>query len=551
MKSFALRSQRRTTVPLTTPAPYKGLNSVDSLAAMDPAFGLQIDNFIATPQGLAMRGGYRTWVTGFTGKPTSFLTYNSTSPAANKFFCVVGSNIYDITSSGTVGSPVVSGLNASAPYWQSTSQTFSTAGTNYLMAVNGSDSPLLFNGISWTTCTQTASPAAPGQWKDVDANGNPVDIRNFVDILLHQQRLWFVPINSTKAFYGDVASVGGTLTPLDFGPLFPRGGTLHKLATWTMDLGSLAGTQSLLVAISSKGDVVVFQGTNPAVSTSWAMTAQYQLGSPIGRRSVVTYQGDLMVLSQDGLYPLSRYIQSARLDSSAALSYAISTTISDLVSRFSATPGFELLVAAKQNLLILNVPQLDTSQNIQYVFHTISKAWTRFTGWGANCFGIFNDDVYFGGDGYVAYCFQGYKDGASMLDQGGTPITATALTAFTVLGNIQGLGGGSIKHVKAVKPYITTDVSNPTVKVGVNTDYNTIAIVGTASASVPSGGVFDQAKWDDISALWANSSLTYNQWATVLCYPGDALALAISISASGNTMWTSTSWLIDKGGQFG
>jgi hypothetical protein len=56
-----------------------------------------------------------------------------------------------------------------------------------------------------------ASPAAPGQWKNLDANGNAVNISDFVEVLLHQQRLWFVAVNSTKAYYADIAAVGGTL----------------------------------------------------------------------------------------------------------------------------------------------------------------------------------------------------------------------------------------------------------------------------------------------------------------------------------------------------
>ncbi len=549
--NFYRRPQRTGAASITTNAPYKGLNTVDALSAMDPAYGLQIENFIVTPQGLSMRQGYARWATGFSTTPTSLLSYGSTSPAANRMFAVSSGSIYDITSAGAIGAPVVTGLTAAHPYWQSATQTFSTSGTNFMMIVNGTDAPRLYNGTTWTTCTQTASPSAPGQWKNTDTNSNAVNISDFADVTLHQQRLWFVAVNSTKAYYADIAAVGGNLTPMDFGPLFPRGGQLHKLATWTMDLGSSAGTQALLVAISSKGDVVLFQGTNPAVSTSWGLMGVFQLGSPIGRRCTAAFQGDLLYLSQDGLYPMSKYIQSGRVDAAASLTYTIAPTISELVTTYGSTPGFELLVAPAQNLLILNAPAALQESNVQFVFHTITKGWSKFSGWPAQCFGIFNDRVYFGGTDFVGYAFQGWVDGADMLGVGGTTIAATAMTAFNYFSEVPGFGPGVLKHVKAVKPLITTDVSQPTVKVGVNTDFNMTPIVGIATPSAPAGASWDAAGWDAVPAIWGAAGITYNQWATPLSYPGDALALVISVSATGRALWTTTSWLIEPGGGFG
>lgn len=549
--AFTRRPQRRQAAQVTTSVPYKGLNTVDALSAMDPAYGLQIENFIVTPQGLSMRQGYSRWATGFTTPPTSLLSYNSTTPAASRMFAVSGGSIYDITTAGAVTAAAVTGLSTTSTYWQAATQTFSTSGTNHMVIVNGADAPRLFNGTTWTTCTQTTTPAAPGQWKDKDANGNPVNISDFVDVVLHQQRLWFVAVNSTKAYYADIASVGGTLTPLDFGPLFPRGGQLYKLATWTINLGSASGMQAMLVAISSKGDVVIFEGTNPGLASSWSLMGVYQLGSPVGRRCTAQYQGDLMFLSQDGLYPLSKYIQSDRVDSAASLTYTIAPTISDHVAQSGSLPGFELLVAPTQNLLILNTPGAVQASNAQYVFHAITKGWSKFTGWPAQCFGVFNDRVYFGGTDFVGYAFQGYVDSASMLGTGGVAITATAMTAFSYFSEVPGLGPGVLKHVVGIKPLITTDVSQPTVKVGVNTDFNLTPIVGIATPSTPAGGTWDTATWDSGSALWGASGITYNQWSTPISYPGDALAVVISVSATGKTLWTTTSWLIEAGGAFG
>jgi len=545
-----LAAQHRRTIPVSTPAPYKGLNTVDPLAAMDPAYGLSIQNFIATPQGLSLRNGYRKWATGLPAAVTALLPYHSGSAAASKLFAVSGSAIYDVTSSGAVGAAAVSGLNASAPYWQHTSQTYTTNGKHYLFAVNGSDFPRMYDGTSWVTTSQVASPTNPGEFKNVDSNGNSVSLQTFVDVLLHQQRLWFVRDNSTLAYYCDLAQVGGNLYPFDFGPLFPRGGKLHKLAAWTLDAGGTQGSQSLLVAISTKGDVAVYAGNNPASSTTWALTGTYQLGSPVGRRCTIQYEGDLLLLTRDGLYPLSKYVQSARLDTTSALTYKIAPTISDLVETFATTPGFELIAYPGQNVLLLNVPQLQATNNFQFCFNSVTKGWTQFTGWPASAWGLFNDSLYFGGSDFVALSFIGFQDAADLSGANGNNIIATALTAFTYMSE-QGLGPGVLKHAKLVKPYIVTGSANPSIRVGVNVDFNLIPIVGSATLNPVTGAVWDTATWDSLSATWVGSLATYNQWATPLCYQGEALAFAISISATSDTLWTATSWIVEPGGQFG
>ena len=545
--------QRANVIPVTTPAPYKGLNTVDSLANMDPAYGLSLQDWIATPQGLSQRTGYRKWATGLPARTTSLLTYNGRATTGNKLFAVCGSVIKDITTGGDVSGlsyTVVSGLDASAPYWQYTSQTYSTANANYLVAVNGSDFPRLYDGSTWTTCSQVAVPAAPGQFKTVDNNGAAVNIQNFIDLVLHQQRVWFVSENSTKAYYLDIAQVGGNLNAFDFGPQFSRGGKLLKLAVWTIDGGGGSGTQSMLVAISNKGDVAVYQGTNPSVAADWALAGTYQLGSPVGRRCTLPFEGDLLLLTQDGLYPMSKYMQSARLDARAAITYLISPTISGLVSSLGNTPGFEMVSYPAGDLVLLNIPQADAANNFQFCFQNITKGWTQFTGWGASCFALHNDALFFGGSDYVALAFIGYKDGADITGAGGNNIVATALTAFNQVADLT--GPGMLKHAKLVKPYIVTGQVNPTIRIGVNTDFNLVPIVGSATVNPVTGAVWDNATWDDPGSTWVGSLATYNQWSTPLCYPGTYLAFAMSISATSDTLWTGTNWMIaPSSSQFG
>jgi hypothetical protein len=548
MPGTSYRPQQRSAMTASMPSPYQGLNTLDPLQAMDPSYGLSIQNFIATNQGLALRQGYRKWATGLPGSVTSLITYHARNNQQSKLFAVSNGGIYDVTNGGVVGAAVVSGLSSVNGYWQSVVQSYTNATTGTLIAVNGFDAPRTFDGTNWGTCSQVASPAGVGQFAQVDNNGNPVNINNFVDVLLHQQRLWFVSTNSTKAYYCDIAQVGGPLYAFDFGPCFPTGGKLFKLATWTMDSGGSSGTQAMLVAISDKGDVAVFQGTNPSLATTWSMSGQYKIGSPIGRRCTTQYEGDLLVLTQDGLYPMSRYMQSARVENTSAFTYKIAPTISNLVASLSNTPGFEATVYPGANVMLLNVPQSQQVNNFQFCFDTITKGWTQFTGWPAQCFSLFNDAFYFGGTDFVALAFIGYQDGADIYGQGGNNIVATAMTAFSAFNEV--FGPGVVKHVKMVQPFIVTGSANPSVQVGVNTDFNLTPIVGSATVNPASGAVWDSAKWDDPNATWVGNLTTCNRWSGAASYPGSYVAITLSISATTDTLWSATNLMMTPGGPF-
>lgn len=547
--NLAKRPQKTRTVPVRTHAPYKGLNTVDALSDMDPNYGLSIQNFVATPQGLSVREGYRVWSTGLPGDVTTLMPYNAKNSTNSKLFAASVSGFYDVTSGGAVGAAVVSGLNSSNPYWQYAMQSASTSASNFMLCVNGADFPRLYDGTNWTTCSQVTTPSTVGQFSTLDNNSAAVNIQNFVDVILHQERLWFVANNSTIAYYTDIAQPTGKLYAFDFGPYFGRGGKLAHLASWSMNMGSVNGVQANLIAFSDRGDCVIYIGNNPSDSTKWALSGTYPLAAPVGRRCTIPFESDLLYLSRDGLEPLSGYIQTDTLNNTVAITNKIGPTINDLVSSFSGSPGFEMAIDPGANVMVLNIPQASTASNFQFAYNTITQGWTQFTGWPAATFGLFNNALYFGAPGQVCLAFIGYTDGADINGNGGNNIIATALSAFNYFED--SIPAGVLKHVHQVKPYVVTGTSNPSIRVGVNTDFNLVPIVGSATLNPVTGAVWDGAKWDSGASTWVGALTTYNQWMTPLCYPGSAIALAVSISATAQTMWTATDWIIEPGAQWG
>jgi hypothetical protein len=537
-------SGRRTAPPYFTPAPTKGMNTVANIAAMDPMYALSLQNMICEPDGCTVRTGTRSWATGFATEVTSLLPYISESANADKLFAVAGGSIFDITSGGAIGAAEVSGLSAASPYWECAMQTFSTSGTNYLFACNGTDAPRIYDGSTWTTCTQVAVPAGPGQFLT-----GTVSINDIVDVVLHQQRLWFVVANSTKGYYIDIAAIGGELQPFDFGPFFANGGSLHKLASWTVDSGGSAGSQALLCAISNQGDIAVYQGDDPSSATTFALIGTYKVGAPVGRRCTAKRGGDVLVMSQQGLFAMSTLLQSTRVNVNQTISYNISPTISSLAATLEGLDGFEVVNYADADLVLLNIPQADQDNNFQFVLHTISGGWSQFTGWPARCFGQLNGSLYFGAGDTVQLAFIGYKDAADIDGAGGNTVISTGLQAYDQMVSL-GLQGLR-KHVKQLQPMLTTGDSAPVIRMGVNTDYDLVPIVGAATLNPITGAVWNNALWNDPGATWVGSLTTSNRWVTVRSYPGVSHAIAISISASAETKWVGTTWMFVPGNIYG
>jgi len=548
MKPVSRRPTPPTQIPVKTPAPALGWNTVDNLASMAPGYAVTLENFITSNQGLSVRQGYLKWASNLPAPVTSLLVYNGRS-GNNKMFAVCGGSFIDVTAGGTGSwSSAVSGQSTTAVYWEQAQQTYTQANTSCAIYVNGTDLPQVYDGSSFITASQTAGPwTTPGVFSTNDNNGSSVNIATFIDVCLHNRRLWFVQKNSTEAFYCDIAVVGGQLYAFDFGTEFKQGGQLHKLFSWTYDSGS--ATRSYLVAISTKGEFVVYTGTNPAAADTWQHYGTYKRGAPIGRRCVEQFLGDAFVLTQDGMYGMSSVLQSTTVNLQQALTYLISPTISDVVSTSGSLPGFEPVFYPAKNLVLLNVPQSSQANNYQFCFNTIQKGWSKFKGWPAQCFRLFNESLFFGGTDFVALSFFGYKDGAAIDGSGGTGYVANALSAFNPFDET--FGPGSRKQAKQIKPYLTTGQSNPQVSVGVNVDFDLVPLVGPGSVSPVTGAVWDNAIWNSPSATWVGNLSTYAEWETVSHWPAEYLAVAISISVTSDTTWVSTEWSILPGNTFG
>lgn len=457
------------------PAAVGGLNRRDGKADMPPEDANLLDNFIPRPNYVELRRGYESYATGMPSAVETLMEYSGVT--GNQFFACSGGGIYDISSPGAVGSPDVSGLTNNRWQWLN----FATAGGNFLIAVNGADAPRNYNGTTWAT-----TPAITG-----------VTAADLIHVWQWKNRLWFVEKDSLSAWYLPVSSIGGAAVELPLGGQFYRGGHLVAGGSFSYDAG--AGPDDYLAFISSQGEVVIYQGTDPSSATTFSLVGRFVVGPPIGRRCLLQVAGDLALLTIDGVVSL---IEAMKLDRSATARSAITNKIQDLFNEYArdykSNFGWQGQIYPRGSLVLYNVP-LSSSQAVQLVMNTETGSWCRFTNMNGSCWALYSDDVYFGGDGVV------YKADSSRQDNGGV-ISFDYQSAWSNYGT-----NGQQKLFQEIRSLIVSN-SQPSFQQSLNVDFADVPPTGSVSSSVPSNSLWAAALWG--TGQWGGDT-SYFQWASV------------------------------------
>lgn len=495
-------------------APVGGLNDRDSLAAMPPKDAVILRNWWPEPSRLVTRKGSQDWATGFPSEVRTLVQYANLD-GTYEIFAASGSNVYNVTDSGPVGAPVLSGLTLDI--FEPTS--ISTAGGNFLYLFNGQDEARLYDGTTWTVINGASTPAITGVATDTIKSA-----------IVFKSRLFLVERNSMTVFYLPPASIAGAAAMIDLGSVFQRDGYIVGLYSWTIDAGD--GADDHLVVLSSNGEAAIYSGTDPSNIATWNLVGLFFVGKPVGSRPMVKFGGDLMYLCERGLVPLSAALLSSAIDRKAAISDKVQNGMSSAMRDFGLNFGWEVKLHPQQNALIVNVPA-GYGRNYQYLQNLITQAWTIFDGWDARTFLDSGFGLFFGDSNSVKIAWVGENDG--ML-----PIECDALQSF------QDFKSPAItKYFTMAKPYLRSN-GNPSILFGLNGDYNVQNISGTFSYNPPYGMVWGSMVWGTMT--WGGSLRNITGWQTYgSVFTSAAMRLKLQNNGS-STEWANTDYVYQRGG---
>lgn len=504
----------------TLAAPIGGWNASDSVAEMRDTEAVYLDNFFPRASDVQLRKGFRQQALVANGAEIRSLMGYKNSTGQSKIFAGTQQGIFDVTT-GTPGAAVTPSTNGEWLY-----TNISTAGGSFLLACNGKDKMKLYDGATWKDMDGTSTPAITG-----------IDTTQVTNISKFKTRVILCKKDSLSFWYLGNNAIAGVATEFPLGALFQKGGYLMATATWTIDGGE--GPDDYFVAITSEGEVALYKGIDPSLSTTFSIVGIFQLAKPMSRRCFVKMESDTAVITQSAVYPLSRSLGKAVSEGrTVSLTRKIQRAYSDFAQEYSALYGWQVTLFPEASMLLVNVPILNyPERNIvysyQFVMNTMTGAWCRFTGMHSEVWLAFDGKLYFALHNVVNEAWTGTSDN-------GGQITAVCKTAFSAMGT------AANKQVKMLRPIIQAD-STITLSLGIDTDFADNSRQLSRASYIQDLSYWDQAAWN--GSKWNGSSLTISRWQTVNSRLGRTAALRLRTQVKDVTMtWIATDFLIENGG---
>ncbi len=490
--------------PATIPAPVGGLNTRDALANMNPLDAVSMVNLFPTPTSVDLRKGISlqaTLTTGggatLTNRVNGFVRYGDQSlwAVANT---VTPSGLVEDVVAGT--ELTFSPLSTNIPDYAQ----FANTGGVYVAAVfRNSDAThnyYTYDGTNWVARTATTTGAA-----------------DFRTVTAYRNRLWFTK-GTLSAFYLPTAAITGTPVEFSLGGVAWRGGTLSWISTWTLD-GGVGGTDDLIVFVTSNGQAIVYQGTDPSNASTFGLIGVFDISKPVGKP--LRYGTDLLLPLEDGLYSMAEILRG-----NTGSEYAVSAKIRSEWQALAAMGfgGITMAYSAKLNCIMANFATTafvvsGPMSSTQLVMNTISKAWTKFTG--LNCYAIdsMQGDIYLGQVNVTTGVV--YKFGTALSDLGAA-IVGYALQAYNYLAYPM------LKQATLLQPSFKV-AGNHTVGFAIDPDFQQAlttsstptneAVYGTGTYSPPLSypvvgdalGVFCEVSSSVSAFSWYSTRIFYNR----------------------------------------
>lgn len=503
------------------PAPVLGLNARDAVSAMQPLYALKMDNYFPLGSSVVLRNGYEKFLTlGTAGTGIQALVAYK-KPNNNKMLAVYDKKIYN--ASATNAGTAYAGITLT----DSNCQTVQYK--DYLYFMNGSDTPIAYY-IDSNNAEQI------GAW---GFSGTNLTASRIIAGAVSKERLWFVEKDTLKAWFGAAGNISGTLKAFDLQQVAKCGGTLIAVANWTLDGGQ--GIDDLTVFITSEGEVLVYAGSNPEDADDWSLKGSYRIAKPIGYNCTMKYQGDIVIITEDGYMPLGKMLS---VSNSGETNNIFSDVIRELVlSRTELNKskrGWQSIIFSKKGYALFNVP--NATQFEQHVINVNTGAWCRWTINRSFCWCVFDDNLYFGADDVVYKMNDGYSDNE-------IEIEGVIEQAYNTLGT------PAIKKINLINPRTKCSAQYKLV-IYTNTDFKSRNVNYVTSIGTVGKSLWNVALWSNISAgvdagyKWGSNydaTLLNSQWVANSAV-GSSISVVFKTKTSGNKIeWYDTAMRYELG----
>jgi hypothetical protein len=260
------------------PAPVDGLNTRDPQQSLPASEASKLVNWIPTEEGLISRRGRQVFASATVGELGTIHTWDA-GTATSQLLVADNSIVYRILSATGSFATIGTGFNSRS--WHG-----KMAGGNLYIASNSnSDRPQQWDGATLTAVTWNASTTGT----------QALTPERLCGFHVFKQRGYWWDRESLNFWYGasaDVVAVNVERFPLE--TIAQHGGFIVSINSYTQDGG--AGPEDFLVITTSKGEVLIYQGTAPNAA-DWAIVGRYRIPEPVSKRAFLEQSGKILVLT--------------------------------------------------------------------------------------------------------------------------------------------------------------------------------------------------------------------------------------------------------------
>lgn len=534
-------------VPHPIPPPIGGLNARDALADMAETDAIILDNWFCQPSWVEFRRGRAALAT-FTGNCETMMGYTGVQTVTPQLFAAVSNagvySIYrvDNAGGGSPGAAVVGGASNTVQALHSAYFDFNQFGSGsqevlYALNASGQDLPLLFDGATWQAIDTTGGTF---QLTGGPGGGSSSGLMRLSQAAVYKQRLWFLEQGTFQIWYLPQLQFAGALTNLSVAADFKLGGYLVAMVTVSVD--NTAGLQDFMAFCSSEGEVVVYQGYDPASVSTWSIAAHFTMGHLLapGRKAWSKIGADALLLTTDGGILISQAMLTDRSQTRQAITDKIRYGINTQIEVYKAAQGWQVQLFPLGNKIILSNPTSNAlNTSFAWVQNTLSGGWSTFglyaSSWNAFCYEIWQDKLYHGTAGACYQCDTGTSDN-------GMAITFQVKPAFSQFGQ-----EGKLKTWSMFQPIFQLS-GTMQISLTFNVDFDVTQPTGTVPISTGSSAPWDTSPWN--TTLWGDATLIAKPW---LGIAGSGMWGTVNMQMAASLLtckWMASNFLTQPGGTF-
>lgn len=477
-------------VPVPLVAPILGWRVSDNIAAMPPESAYQCDNFFPLQTGVRVRGGSRRHARVHASDAVTSM-FGYVSGNIKKFFAATATSIFEVTTVADNNVPPSADVTGQTSGYYSTAQFSNDAG-EWLYAVNGDDDPQIYDGSAFQQVTDVSTPIAMS------------GATNLSFVWKYRNRLFFAKKNSMSIFYlPEVNAVGGTLDEFPMSGVFQKGGYVLFGGTWSVDTGD--GMDDKWFAITTEGEVAVYEGNNPGDADAWSLVGRYDISPPLGSRAMWQVGGDVQIGTINGIVTLSQALATDEIKLEiVSASAAIDPEWRREAARRRQLP-WEMMKWPTKGMGVVSLPSFSNEVPRCYVVNLKTQAWARYTGWDTRCMVIHDEQLYFGtSDGRILQAEVGGLDDDALY-------TCALVFAPNHLGS-----PGRYKTLYLARGVFLSNHSYEA-RLSASSDYVIELPTAPNAVDIPTiSGVFDTAQWDvDVFDQESASASAVSEWQAI------------------------------------